>query len=508
MHQNFGQPGGIPIFDLKIGYFSAFLDFSTGRDGSDRVRVDAYVIKNYPHQVSCNGCNTGHYNSQSWNKDPNSIYITVGATSFEVNSTKLLTTIYTSCDQSDVELELEYNNFDYMESSIIKCDQLKGSEGLDCQVACMPGYTMDQKIDTSYSFFLECKSLNLAFNGQSGEPLTNSQGENVFLWKIRKLTGMDKYNSLSTSKSEDFILSGNLPVCKRLECPKNFHYDSGLCKPNICSCQNGDPKIGTDCLNHEKEDCIHSSCHAGFHYTSGSDSNICEQNVCTCQNGQPKEAGIDCLVHGQEDCISSRCDTGFHFVSGICKSINICGKIIDNMLKTAVFDDTVFDVKKEGGNREGIRIKKLSNGWKAVSFPKSQDITSFEVINLSGSDYLAPYFSNTPYTGETGYPKDTIGSESHYENKFPTIGSSGDTGRTGIPKWNNKNDSSTITKRSKFIDLGFTTSSGNLTFTIDPSQLMNHGTYDVENMTPIVEMYSKDTEILITNVKDAGNPFC
>ena len=74
-------------------------------------------------------------------------------------------------------------------------------------------------------------------------------------------------------------------------------------------------------------------------------------------------------------------------------------ELIDDMLETAVYDDKIFDVKKEDG---GIRIKKLNDEWRVVSFPKSQKITSFTVINKSGSPYLCPYFSNTPYTKKTG----------------------------------------------------------------------------------------------------------
>ena len=170
------------------------------------------------------------------------------------------------------------------------------------------------------------------------------------------------------------------------------------------------------------------------------------------------------------------------------------------------FDDTVFDVKKEG---VGIRIKKLNTQYRVVSFPKSQKITSFTVINKSGSNDIAPYFINIPYLKKTDYPhtskSHSIGTYSDFENKFLTSGTGKRKQRSGIPKWNNKNVSFTLTKKSKFIDFDFTTSSGNSTVTIDPSQ---YGTYDVENMTPVIEMNSKDTEILITNVKDADNPFC
>ena len=167
------------------------------------------------------------------------------------------------------------------------------------------------------------------------------------------------------------------------------------------------------------------------------------------------------------------------------------------MLETAVYDDEVFDVKKKEG---GIRIKKLVDGWRVVSFPKSQKITSFTVINKSGSPYLCPYFSNTPYTKKTGYTTDpSIGTYSHRWNEF-TIRSIGIIDRSGIPTWYDKNDSFTLTKRSKFIDLGFTTSSGDSKFTVVPEK---YGTYDVENMTPIIEMYYKDTDIFITNIRDA-----
>ena len=147
--------------------------------------------------------------------------------------------------------------------------------------------------------------------------------------------------------------------------------------------------------------------------------------------------------------------------------------------------------------------------WRVVSFPKSQKITSFTVINKRGFERIASYFINTPYTIKTGYPdtsrSHSIGSYNMLENKFVTSGTGKKKEKSGIPKWINKNDSFTITKRSKFIDFDFTTSSGNSTVTVDPSQ---YGTYDVENMTPVIEMFYKDTDILITNIRDADNPFC
>ena len=51
-----------------------------------------------------------------------------------------------------------------------------------------------------------------------------------------------------------------------------------------------------------------------------------------------------------------------------------------------------------------IRIKKHNQSWRVVSFPKSHTITSFTVINKSGSESIVPYFINTPYTKKTGYP--------------------------------------------------------------------------------------------------------
>ena len=173
------------------------------------------------------------------------------------------------------------------------------------------------------------------------------------------------------------------------------------------------------------------------------------------------------------------------------------------MLETAVYDDEVFDVKKEEG---GIRIKKLVDYWRTVSFPKSQKITSFTVINKSGAINLCPYFSNTPYTEKTCCPTGpSIGTFSYSENNFRTRGISGRIDRNGIPRWRNKNDSFTLTKRSKFIDLGFTTSKGDSKFTVVPEK---YGTYDVENMTPIIRMYYKGTDVFITNIRDANNPFC
>ena len=92
----------------------------------------------------------------------------------------------------------------------------------------------------------------------------------------------------------------------------------------------------------------------------------------------------------------------------------------------------------------------------------------------------------TPYTKKTGFPNllyddeyhsmiHTIGSRSNYENTFITRGPYRAVEENGIPKWDNKNDSFTMTKRSKFLDFVFTTSSGNSTVTIEPSQYGGYG---------------------------------
>ena len=103
---------------------------------------------------------------------------------------------------------------------------------------------------------------------------------------VARVAGVVLSAGYGLGKTGADCLNHGLEDCAISGCFVGFHYDydSGLCKPNICSCQNGDPKIGADCLIHEKVDCIPSSCHAGFHYTSKSDSNICEPNVCNCQS--------------------------------------------------------------------------------------------------------------------------------------------------------------------------------------------------------------------------------
>ena len=209
-----------------------------------------------------------------------------------------------------------------------------------------------------------------------------------------------------------------------------------------------------------------------------------------------------------------------------------CERIIDHMLETVVYDDRVFDVKKEeGGN--GIRIKKLKTGWRTVSFPKSQKITSFTVINKRGSNSLFSSFFSTPYIKKTGWPSKkaghesiSIGAGSFFENYFMLEGNSLMIVRRGIPKWEDKNDSFTLTKRSNFtsVDLEFTTSSGYSKFTFNATKYdeSHNGTYmydlenmsvlvnrfDVENMTPVIQMLKKKTDILITNIRDADNQDC
>ena len=97
-----------------------------------------------------------------------------------------------------------------------------------------------------------------------------------------------------------------------------------------------------------------------------------------------------------------------------CNRINLQAlgneRLIDDMIETAVYDDKIFDVKKEDG---GIKIKKLlkTPGYVSfVSFPKSQSITSFTVINKSDSAGITTAFINPPYTNISVNPSEA----SHY----------------------------------------------------------------------------------------------
>ena len=111
--------------------------------------------------------------------------------------------------------------------------------------------------------------------------------------------------------------------CSSTGCNKGFHFDSDLCEENRCTCYNGEPNIGIDCIDHGWEDCNPSGCNSGYHFRFFSYWGIqenkgdCEQNFCTCQNGEP-QIGINCTTHGKEDCISSSCNRGFYFTSKRC----------------------------------------------------------------------------------------------------------------------------------------------------------------------------------------------
>ena len=99
------------------------------------------------------------------------------------------------------------------------------------------------------------------------------------------------------------------------------------------------------------------------------------------------------------------------------------------MVETAVYDKTIFDAKREG---LGIRIKKSQGAWRTISFPESQHITSFKVINRGGNDNIVN-FNSIPYTSTTGYPKTlSIGADAdNLRTKLFTKGLGGE--KSGVP---------------------------------------------------------------------------
>ena len=75
---------------------------------------------------------------------------------------------------------------------------------------------------------------------------------------------------------------------------------------------------------------------------------------------------------------------------------------------------------------------------------------------------------------------------------------------TGIIKFNNLNDSIRLTKRSEYIDMEFKTSTGSSSASVSAS---THGISDITDMTPLIIM-EHDSELFMTNIRDADNPLC
>ena len=172
------------------------------------------------------------------------------------------------------------------------------------------------------------------------------------------------------------------------------------------------------------------------------------------------------------------------------------------MVETAVYDKTIFDAKREG---LGIRIKKSQGAWRTISFPESQHITSFKVINRGGNDNIVN-FNSIPYTSTTGYPETLyIGADADNDNYLFTKGLGGiKSGVPGIIDFNKLNDSIRLTKRSQYIDLEFETSTGSSSAS---AYAPKYGISDITNMTPLIIMYN-DCELFMTNIRDADNPLC
>ena len=74
---------------------------------------------------------------------------------------------------------------------------------------------------------------------------------------------------------------------------------------NECTCDNGTPKTGAACTEHDAPMC--ASCEAGFRPNDDDDATECLK-VCTCDNGTAV-SGAACTEHGASICAS--CDAGF-----------------------------------------------------------------------------------------------------------------------------------------------------------------------------------------------------
>ena len=113
---------------------------------------------------------------------------------------------YKSCDQQDLEFELQKNDYNYQDSTIVKCDSVKVkgkvTKSLDCGVGCQPGYTMEQDQPKNQTFqevfSLKCRNLLVK----------SDKGESLYTWL--KEDGTIAFKT-TTQKA--------LPSCKLATCP-------------------------------------------------------------------------------------------------------------------------------------------------------------------------------------------------------------------------------------------------------------------------------------------------
>lgn len=99
------------------------------------------------------------------------------------------------------------------------------------------------------------------------------------------------------------------------ECISLYHIDfvDYSCKPNVCNCYNGVAGDLTTCYTHGGSLCI--SCDAGYRLDAG----ICKTNICTCENGNPQSP---CTVNGSNECDS--CYSGYFMNNGECVTVCTC----------------------------------------------------------------------------------------------------------------------------------------------------------------------------------------
>ena len=82
---------------------------------------------------------------------------------------------------------------------------------------------------------------------------------------------------------------------------------TNTCKPNLCSCENGDAKVRGTCQAHNTASC--ARCNRGYRLIN----ERCVLNECTdCVNGENVDPG-DCRIHGQPFCQS--CDVNYGLVT-------------------------------------------------------------------------------------------------------------------------------------------------------------------------------------------------
>jgi len=275
-----------------------------------------------------------------------------------------------------------------------------------------------------------------------------------------------------------------------VECHDNYHlskhksyypgsdyaFDSfNRCEQNICTCQNGQPKSGIECVTHKEENCTPTGCNPGFHFDSN--SNLCKQNECTCRNGETK-TGIYCIVHGKEDCVA--------------------------------FDSSHMTVKKvrDGFLVEKVGSEKDGNSHSNLVIANYNSVTDYSVefLYADESEYYS-YFCIAGWTTSTMNFKSGI--DPLDDNLYPTIGHGSmvknflyaghnqgplDT-NLGQP-WHKFRGKVSMKRENGLLKWYFGTERDNSTIVV---RAEDYG-LDETMLNPLIHMYWKGTKILIRNL--------